>query len=195
MNFLAHIYLSGDREKILVGNFAGDFIKGKAHEAYDPEIQKGVLLHREIDRFTDVHEVVLQSKERLRPTYHHYAPVIADIFYDHFLASLWDNYHPEELETFTEKFYRTMSKYLSVVPKEAAHIFTFMQKDNWLYQYKFTAGVHRALSGMARRTPYESKMEQAAQDLEQDYEAYKEEFVTFFPDLEKHVKTYLENLI
>ncbi|MEO0404681.1 MAG: DUF479 domain-containing protein, partial [Bacteroidota bacterium] len=32
MNFLAHFYLSQSDEKILVGNFLGDFVKGKAHE-------------------------------------------------------------------------------------------------------------------------------------------------------------------
>ncbi len=89
MNFLAHIYLSGNQERVMIGNFIGDFVKGKAWEEFDSAIQRGILLHREIDRYTDDHEVVIKTKERLRPKYHHYAPVISDVFYDHFLASLW----------------------------------------------------------------------------------------------------------
>ena len=29
MNFLAHIYLSGTNPKTMVGNFIGDFVKGR----------------------------------------------------------------------------------------------------------------------------------------------------------------------
>ena len=61
MNFLAHSYLSGSDQKILVGNFIGDFVKGKQYENYDDSIQKGIILHREIDYYTDKHEVYLDS--------------------------------------------------------------------------------------------------------------------------------------
>ena len=38
MNFLAHLYLSGDNPRLMVGNFIGDFVKGRnALEKFDPE--------------------------------------------------------------------------------------------------------------------------------------------------------------
>ena len=90
MNFLAHAYLSGDNPKILVGNFIGDFVKGSdLRERYDSSIAYGIELHRMIDTFTDSHPVVMNSKIRLRETYRHYAPVIVDMYYDHFLAAGW----------------------------------------------------------------------------------------------------------
>ena len=49
MNFLAHIYLSGEDEGITIGNFIADGIKGKKYKKFPPQIQKGILLHREID--------------------------------------------------------------------------------------------------------------------------------------------------
>lgn len=195
MNFLAHLYLSGEgSDRVLVGNFFGDFIKGKAFEEYHPKIQKGVLLHREIDRYTDQHPVVLQSKERLRPVYHHYAPVIVDVFYDHFLASMWDNYHEQDLETFTSKFYETMTPFLDELPKQAVRMFSYMRRDNWLFHYKYTDGINQALSGMAHRTPYDSKMDLATADLIDDYDHYQKEFSTFFPELVSHAKTFLDSL-
>ena len=39
MNFLAHLYLSGTNEKILVGNFIGDYVKGRKYEIYEKAIQ------------------------------------------------------------------------------------------------------------------------------------------------------------
>ena len=41
MNFLAHIYLSGTNERIQIGNFMGDGIRGKDYLNYHPDIQIG----------------------------------------------------------------------------------------------------------------------------------------------------------
>ena len=91
MNFLAHIYLSGDDPNIQLGNFIGDFVKGRnLVEQFGHEIAKGIELHRAIDEFTDKHPIVKLSKVRLREKYRHYAPVIVDIFYDHYLAKNWE---------------------------------------------------------------------------------------------------------
>ena len=58
MNFLAHIYLSGDNDLITIGNFMADGIKGKRYLKFPPDIQKGIILHRAIDTFTDAHPIV-----------------------------------------------------------------------------------------------------------------------------------------
>src|ERR1700741_2833759 len=102
MNFLAHIYLSGNDEDVIMGNFMGDFVTGRHYEGLNAGMIKGVELHRKIDEFTDTHPVVQQSKERLYKNYHKYAPVIVDIFYDHFLAANWSKYSNIELEKFTQ---------------------------------------------------------------------------------------------
>ena len=65
MNFLAHIYLSGEDQGITIGNFIADGIKGKKYLSYSEDMQKGILLHRSIDSFTDQHPVVRQSTKRL----------------------------------------------------------------------------------------------------------------------------------
>lgn len=177
----------------MIGNFIGDFVKGKAYENFDVQIQKGILLHREIDSFTDNHATVMKSKERLRPKYHHYAPVIADVFYDHFLARLWGEYHDEPLNVFTQKFYNLTEKYADILPPDAKYMLTYMKRDNWLFNYQFVKGIDRALSGMAGRTSFNSKMEEASQDLEMDYNDYEEEFRLFFPELKSHSKGILNS--
>jgi hypothetical protein len=53
MNFLAHIYLSGESDEIKVGNFIGDYVKGKNWEKYPERSSEAFLLHRKIDSFTD----------------------------------------------------------------------------------------------------------------------------------------------
>ena len=79
MNYLAHIYLSGDNDLIKIGNFMADGIKGHEYEKFPEIIQKGILLHRQIDSFTDFHPVYRQSKHRLHNIYGHYSGVIMDM--------------------------------------------------------------------------------------------------------------------
>ncbi len=103
MNFLAHLFLSGNNAEIMVGNFIGDFVRGKNfHEQYSPSIALGIELHREIDEFTDNHSVVLESKKRLRPKYRHYSPVIIDMFYDHVLAKNWSAHSTTPLDQYAQ---------------------------------------------------------------------------------------------
>ncbi|MEX0290603.1 MAG: DUF479 domain-containing protein, partial [Flavobacteriaceae bacterium] len=92
MNFLAHIYLSFGDDEITIGNFIADSIRGKKYKHLPERVQKGVILHRAIDTFTDAHPTVRQSSKRLHENYSHYSRVIVDIFYDHFLAKNWKNY-------------------------------------------------------------------------------------------------------
>lgn len=194
MNFLAHLYLSGDNHKIMLGNFIGDFVKGRnALEQFDPEIIRGIELHRAIDEFTDSHPIVTVSKNRLRPKYRHYSGVIVDVFYDHFLARNWDTYHPELLPDFADKAYDVIQSHDPILPKEVKFMMPYMIKGNWLVNYAKTEGIHRALSGMARRTPYESKMEQSVEDLKKNYAEFSQEFATFFPTLKQFATEFLQN--
>ena len=194
MNFLAHLYLSGEDPKIKVGNFIGDFVKGSnLSERFESSIARGIELHRGIDEFTDTHPVVTQSKERLRPRYRHYSPVIVDMFYDHFLARNWTMYHEKSLTDFATEAYDTLRQFHTVLPEEVKYVLGYMERENWLVNYGQINGIRRALSGMARRTSFDSKMEQATQELEAHYTDFEQEFHLFFPDLKKFSENFLEN--
>lgn len=193
MNFLAHLYLSGDNQKIMLGNFIGDFVKGRsAMVQFEPDIIKGIELHRAIDEFTDSHPVVAESKNRLRPTYRHYSGVIVDIFYDHFLARQWSLYHADLLPDFADKAYGVIQSHNPILPEEVKFMMPYMIRGNWLVNYARVEGIERALSGMARRTRFESKMEQSVNDLIEHYELFQKEFSDFFPVLQQHTREWLK---
>lgn len=192
MNFLAHIYLSGDDPNIQLGNFIGDFVKGRnLAEQFEASIAKGIELHRGIDEFTDKHPVVKQSKIRLREKYRHYAPVIVDIFYDHYLAKNWELYHKTFLPDFAEQTYKMILSREAILPEKVKWMMPYMIKQDWLTNYARIEGIARVLNGMSRRTPYESKMHEAVDDLQKHYAEFEKEFFEFFPELEKHSKEFL----
>jgi acyl carrier protein phosphodiesterase len=177
----------------MIGNFIGDFVKGRsAIDQFHPSIIKGIELHRSIDEFTDSHAVVTESKNRLRPKYRHYSGVIVDIFYDHFLAKQWDSYHPELLPDFADKAYSIIQSHDEILPEQVKFMMPYMIKGNWLVNYSKVEGIERALSGMARRTRFESKMEQSTADLVEHYDLFAQEFSTFFPSLQQHASQWLK---
>lgn len=196
MNFLAHLYLSGADPDVMTGNFIGDFVKGRQHYQHFPEkVIAGIELHRIIDAFTDSHPVVASSKKRLWPKYRHYSGVIIDIFYDHFLAKNWDDYHENMLPEYADSCYQILQSRTYRLPENVDYLLPYMIRGNWLVNYAKLEGIQRALSGMARRTSFVSKMEQSTTDLQDHYEEFKSEFQLFFPDLIVESKKFREGRV
>ena len=183
MNFLAHIYLSFGDKEIAIGNFIADSIRGNKFKHLPPRVQKGILLHREIDTFTDAHPIPKKSSKRLHKNYSHYSRVIVDIFYDHFLAKNWSLYCDVPLAIYVEDFYDLLEKHHTYLPDAVKRMLPYMLADNWLLNYSRMEGIDRVLKGMNRRTKNKSKMDYAIFDLEEHYDAFEQEFAAFFEEL------------
>ncbi|MDP3682207.1 MAG: ACP phosphodiesterase [Flavobacterium sp.] len=183
MNFLAHIYLSGDNDLIKIGNFMADGIRGKHFESYPLEIQKGIILHRAIDTFTDAHPIFRQSTKKLHEKYHHYAGVIVDVFYDHFLAKNWNTYSDEKLDDFVARFYQSLHDNHINLSERTKGMMPYMIEHNWLVSYQTVEGINRILTQMDQRTKNESKMRFATNELSEFYPEFEEEFTNFFQEL------------
>ncbi|NVK53505.1 MAG: DUF479 domain-containing protein [Flavobacteriaceae bacterium] len=184
MNFLAHLYLSQQNTNIIIGNFMADGIRANKFEHYAEEIKQGILLHREIDTFTDAHPIVRQSKRRLHPRYKHYKGVIIDIFYDHYLAKNWRDYSAIPLDIYVQSVYDLLQENRQVLPKKTQHMLPYMIEYNWLYNYQFIEGIQRVLNGMNNRTKQKSQMHLAVEDLQQFNLEFEQDFTTFFKDLQ-----------
>lgn len=183
MNYLAHIYLSGNNELVTIGNFMADSIKGSRFKNYEKDIQIGILLHRNIDTFTDAHKTVRLSTKRLHKNYSHYSGVIVDIFYDHFLAKNWSDYSAIPLQDYVHSFYNLLETYYQVLPLKIQTMMPYMIKNNWLYNYGSIEGIAKVLKGMDGRTQNRSGMRNAVNELELYYTDFETEFTAFFEEL------------
>jgi acyl carrier protein phosphodiesterase len=183
MNYLAHIYLSGDDEMIRIGNFMADHVKGSKYKVYPPEVQKGILLHRRIDWFTDQDEIVRKSKRRLHDRYGLYRGVVIDIFYDHMLAAHWSHYSDELLPDYAREFYDSVESNLQLLPEQVRYLSGYMIRNDWLSSYAHPEGIRKVLDGMNRRTQGKGKIDLAINDLLSNYGAFEEDFRHFFKKL------------
>ncbi len=195
MNFLAHIYLSGEYDSIKIGNFIADGIRGKKYLEYPEDIQKGIILHRAIDTFTDKHKIVRQSTKRLHEKYGHYSGIIVDLFYDYYLAKNWSAYSNIPLDTYVTSFYTLLQTHYDILPARYKKMLPYMIKDNWLLNYGNIEGMSRVLDGMNRRTKNKSKMNFAILELEKYHDEFENEFTSFFDELITYSQHKLKSLL
>ncbi|WP_347049469.1 acyl carrier protein phosphodiesterase [Flavobacterium olei] len=194
MNFLAHIYLSGENDLIKIGNFMADGIRGKQFAHFPEDVQKGILLHRFIDTYTDSHDIFRTSTKRLHDRYHHYAGVIVDIVYDHFLAKNWAKYSDEKLEDFIHRFYNSLHENYDILTEKTQGLMPYMIERNWLLSYRTVEGIHQILTQMDRRSKNISKMQFAVEELREFYDEFEQEFTLFFEEIKVKAKEKLNAL-
>ncbi|MBN2481488.1 MAG: DUF479 domain-containing protein [Bacteroidales bacterium] len=187
MNYLAHIFLSGGNEEIIVGNFIGDYVKGYEFNEYSPMIRKGIILHRHIDSFTDKNMIVKLSKSRITDKYHKYSGIIIDIFYDHFLIALWDRYSLMPLNDYVIHVHAILRRFYEILPDGVKLILPSFIKNNWIQKYSTIDGVREILDRMSERTTLPDETDYAVEILHKDHDKFEKEFLSFFPSLMKYV--------
>ncbi len=192
MNFLAHLYLSDNNEQLMVGNFIADHLRGKHWKSFPDTILKGIALHRFIDAFTDSHAEVEKTKALLRPFFHKYTPVVADIYYDHFLAAKWTTYSQTPLDVYSMSVYELLHRNQNYLPARTIEMLVYMERDNWLLHYESLTGIDRALRGMGKRARFENNMHEAAAFLEIHYATFQHHFDIFFPLLKMASEQFLK---
>jgi acyl carrier protein phosphodiesterase len=186
MNYLAHAYLSFNESEIVVGNMISDFVKGKKRFGYSQPIQKGIMLHRSIDMFTDEHAVTKKAKQVFKPVVGLYAGAFMDIVYDHFLALDANEFPNESLHEFSLSVYATLGRYQSVFPEKFGRVFYYMQQENWLYSYRTLSGIEKSFKGLLYRAKYLTE-DAAVFDCFQNNYAYLHEcYNIFFPEVKKY---------
>jgi acyl carrier protein phosphodiesterase len=189
MNFLAHLFLSGEDTELLLGNFMGDFVNNRQVLDLPEGMRRGVRLHREIDSFTDRHLQVLQGKKRLYARHGKYAPVLIDIFYDYFLANNWEQYSLEPFGKYVARIYSLLSEHQAAFPSRLQKLLPNMIADDWLSAYAHYGGLETTFYYLRRRVSRPDLLDGAVERLRISEDQFDLEFNAFFPDLQAHVKS------
>ncbi len=183
MNHLAHAYLSGDNEHILLGNLMGDFVKGAIDTSLPEGIQRGIRLHRLIDSYTDANPAFHRSRERLARPFRRYGGILVDIFYDHFLSMRWELYSPQPLAEYTQRIYSLLEREHDLLPEKMRGFVSYMIGHDILTAYGRLDGIRKVLRGMAHRLSFDNPLAEGIGELEKNYEGLREDFELFLPDL------------
>ena len=191
MNHLAHCLLSFGDEDILLGNFLGDFVKGHDWEKYPRGVQRGILLHRAIDSFTDNHPLTDRSVVRIRALARRYAPPFVDILYDHLLAIHWEKHTQESFEAFAAKTYIQLENRAAEMPLILQERLPKMLAGKFLHGYTQREGLDWVLQRFTLRLTGQFDPQAISDAFFEEIDGFSEDFNGFFPDLLAHARLFL----
>lgn len=191
MNYLAHLYFADDSPKSLIGNLLGDFVKGKAsHQYTDKVIIDGIALHRAIDKYTDSHPIVIESKSRISAKRRRFSGIMIDVFYDHFLARQWKAFSSSDFDTQIRQWYADLNAEIDIhLPENMKVMMHKMIKHDWFTAYRSLDGISASINGISKRIRFDNQLAGGAVELTDNYTELQDDFYRFFPQLKHYVKT------
>ncbi len=182
MNHLAHLFLAKQTPESLIGNLAGDFVKGPLGDRFPPAIREGIEQHRRIDAFTDSHPSVAAFRRVLTPEHGHYSRVIADMFFDHFLALRFDEFAGEPLDVFLARTFAAIDPLEHLLPGRLRSLYPHIRDERWLQSYRDIDAMHDALRNISYRFSRRPRLETATRHLVDSRDELERRFDAFFPD-------------
>lgn len=196
MNFLGHLFLSPATPDDWLGSLLGDFVKGPIENAgYNAVISRAIRLHRAIDTFTDAHPQVRQSKQRISAERRRYAGVMMDLFYDHFLARYWNEFHDEPLPQFAQRVYTALESTPHPLPERFLLMRPYFIQQDWLNTYRDIEGIDATLNRMSRRLSRGEPLRASTNELRQNYEQLESDFRAFIPSAIEYARSNFSNAV
>lgn len=192
MNWLAHALLSEPDTEVRIGNVMADLVKGRERKHMSEAFLLGVKHHQKIDAFTDTHPVFIRSCSRVSDPYRRFSGILIDVFYDHFLASNWEQYATIPLDTFTGDLYADIQAYPITFSEDVQYALDRLIADDRLGMYQHVDGIQNTLKRISNRlesrTGRDFELESAITQLTDNYDVLANDFAHFFPLLMAHVQ-------
>ncbi|MFT6879516.1 MAG: acyl carrier protein phosphodiesterase [Psychromonas sp.] len=198
MNYLAHVFLSGQNDEILFGNLLEDFMHGRVeHERNNhlsAGIKKGINLHRRIDSITDNHGLVKACKSVFQPKFGRYASIVTDVLFDHFLIKNWNVFSGEDFPTFRQRAYKALEGYHDLMPDRLHNLVKSMTTHDWLKAYEFDEGLERAFSGLNNKIKSGPDLIPSIAIMHENYTFINDHFLSFFSILNTYSINYIKSV-
>ncbi|NIP31148.1 MAG: DUF479 domain-containing protein [Candidatus Dadabacteria bacterium] len=187
MNYLAHVFLAENNDESIIGNFLGDFVKGRLTDQYNPEILKGIITHRKIDAYTDSHVRVKNCRRLISEDRRRWSGVIIDILFDYFLSLRWDDYSNEDLDDFIAHVYDILLRNEAILPENSKQRIISLVTNNWFSKYRTIEGLSKVFEGLSKRVRVKNTLNGAEKELVNNFDELSENFDEFFPQLIDYV--------
>lgn len=188
MNYLVHLYLSDPSPMVRLGNLMGDFVKGRLEDLpYPPDIIRGLQQHRQVDTYSLHSSVVKISRERIDSRFSYFRGILIDVFYDHFLASNWQQHADGRLEDFAAETYNLLEEYNDILPDGLKGIAPRMTQYNWLVSYREVEVMERALVRIGQRLSRKNPLAEGYGELIKNYDELEQDSANFLATAKKHL--------
>lgn len=192
MNYVAHQFLSFNIPEIQLGNLYGEIVRGNKFENYEGLLRLGILLHREIDTYTDSHPSTKKSSQKFYNRFNKYAPVIVDVLYDHLLIQNWSKFSDQTYAEYTTQCYQLFRANFDEFPPKLQYIIHHLLEHNWFHNYETIKGIQKTLKGISERSKFENEIYLAIEEFNLYYKDLENDFLEFFPEIINHCQSFIK---
>ena len=193
MNYLSHLFLAdwvtSDPAEI-AGNMMGDFVKGRLQDQYPPPVVRGLVMHREVDRFTDHHAQVQRCKALFPQGVRRYAGIALDIYFDYLLSRYWARFSDQQRPDFIQRQYALLTAESDWLPDELARLLPHIVADDWLGGYADLTATYGAIERTARHLRRPDGLLSALAILQRETAVIDQAYLEFFPELLAFVEAW-----
>lgn len=182
MNYLGHLFFSGNDKELMLSNLFGDFVKGRDLSAFRPKTQEGIMLHRSIDSFIDTHPAVLELFHVLYPQLPKVAGIAVDLYFDHLLSKNWKQYSKEKLDDFLAAFYGSIDLSSDEFSDSFKSMITHLVKVNWISYYPTLDGLDKACRGVSSRISFPNELKNGVKVFSEHEEKISTVFEVYMKD-------------
>lgn len=152
MNYLAHALLAEPYAHSLIGNIAGDLVKGPLDgHGLHPRVADGVRRHRKVDLLTDRHPTYVQLRSAFPAGHRRYAGIVLDVLFDYFLTRHWDRFSVWTHDEFLDAVYDVLRDRSGLLPAGLAVVAPRWVEADWLRVYARRDGIAAVLERTAAR--------------------------------------------
>ncbi len=188
MNYLAHLYLAQPTSNSYYGNLLGDFRQGGLPDNTSEAVQAGVQNHLLVDKFTDSHPLVRDSRRQFSRRTRKFSGVALDVLFDHYLIAAWEQYHAGSFSEFKQLAYARLSEKLPVMPPVMQRRVKAIITQDWFAHYRSFEGTLQAIGNIAGRVRFANQFATITDEIASNDSQLRETFAAFFPELVAEVK-------
>lgn len=183
MNHLAHALLAGSDDALLLGSLLGDFWRGAPDPAWSAGVRAGVVLHRNVDVYTDSHPEVAAARAAFEAPWRRYAGILIDVYFDHALARDWDRHASEPIDALSQRTLDLLANNASWLPPALNRFAGYFRTHGLFAAYARRATIENVLVGIGSRLRHANLLGASAPVLWEHAAALDAAFTRFFPDL------------
>lgn len=191
MNFLAHSLLGFEDSELIAGQFCGDFVRGRDLSRFPAGIERGIRLHRYLDRFADTYEPFQRFKLDMHSLPRRFSGIVIDVLFDHYLATHWVQVSEKSLEEHAAFVHRSLLAHDSVFPDSLKRFTLALQEYDILENNRSLQSIEYTLLRLSQRSSRFSPLALTQAQLKPLSESLHDYFEGFYPKLNKAAFQYL----
>lgn len=182
MNYLAHALLSAHDDELLAGNFIADHLRGNNFNHLPTGVIQGIKMHRQIDDYTDTHELFKKSKRIFYTNFEKYSGVLIDIYFDHLLAKNFQEFSTVNLSSFSKKVYEVYDAKKELFPTSSNRFLNYVISNNIYEAYALKDGITTVLRHLSSRIKHPVQLHDSIVEFTDNEKVLEENFKLFFQD-------------